>query len=244
MNTPVAQSETTFESIFGIGTDTKWIPVDLGNQIVNIRKWKVRDRMMLRNALQEEHDEEKISQLTFKHLIEGCMDKPYPLNRDELEYIFIEIRRNSIGNLIDFDLMCPHCNTQSHQLINLENLYTCDKGKLQDIEIRGLKIEFQPVQNVKAYNKQLQNTFMSEMDDMIWHIKSINDNENFTYKQITEFFENLDTEMVDEILEEYRKGVFKITSRTQEFECPHCGKKTSKEFTDIPDLIPAEWYAR
>ena len=87
-----------------------YIDLNVGNKIVKIRKWKVKDRENFKKDLLKNKDSaEKVAKVTLDNLVYNCLDKEYALNPDEIQYVFNNIRINSISDEVEFKYICKNC---------------------------------------------------------------------------------------------------------------------------------------
>lgn len=216
----------------------------LGRRIIEYRNWKVKDRLLLKKAFRT-NDSDKQAEATLQILVWNCLKEKVPLNKDELEYLFANIRASSIGPSVDFKYTCsnPECSKLNTECMRISNIWKPKfKTKLCDISVNNITIEVQEVQNANYYNKKMLENDYSSMWDLILHIKTIN-SQTLKEAEILELFENLDTKDADAILENWENQVFSI-DRVNTLVCPKCGFNNEFEFDEIPELIPPIWFKR
>ena len=216
----------------------------LGNRIIKLRKWKVRDRFALKEALKNAKTEFEAAKVSQKILVFDCLAEPYALSRDELDYIFAMLRSKSVGNIIKFDKNCPNCGISKSVEIKLDKLFKTSYGEFKTINVNDIVIELQEVKNIEAYNKTLEASNEPDFDDFLYHIKSLNGNESLGINELKEFFENLDISTMDSIFAEYDKMRFVINSKDFTCKCSKCGAIDTISFDEIPNIIPETWFRR
>ena len=221
------------------------IELKVGNKTINFRKWKVKDRLKLKNFIKERPDDtQAIATETLNCLVFDCLDTKYPLNLDEITYVFANIRKHSISDEITFEYECEMCKTKNKEIIKIDDLYKVNFSDSKEININNLKITLGDVKNIDFYNEKIKKSD-SLIDDFILHIDSINDDNTKSFDELKEFFENLDTDEYDKILDEYSKISFTL-DKTHKFKCKNksCKHESSWYFDEVPNLIPENWFNR
>lgn len=213
--------------------------LQLGRRVIRFRKWKVKDRITLKNSLQNA-DTEKQGENTLKILVWNCLEGNVPLNQDELEYTFAKIREASIGDTIEFKYTCsnPECSKLNTEKMKISKIWRPKYSQLQSIG----DIELQEIQNPEYYNKKMKELNYSSLCDLILHIKSI-DGKELSETELFDYFEDMDTIDADKILEQWENIAFSI-DRKNTLLCPHCQNESDFEFDEIPNLIPPLWFKR
>ena len=117
------------------------IELKVGNKTINFRKWKVKDRLKLKNFIKEHPDDtQAIATETLNCLVFDCLDTKYPLNLDEITYVFANIRKHSISDEITFEYECEMCKTKNKEIIKIDDLYKVNFSDSKEININNLKI--------------------------------------------------------------------------------------------------------
>lgn len=216
-----------------------YFAIALGRRNVEIRKWKVKDRLTLKKSFNSGDAEAQIEK-TLKILVWNCINGKIALNKDELEYVFAQIRRHSIGDAIEFQYTCqnPECNKLAAQKMCISQIW---RPQYQALRNFG-DFEFQEIQNIDYYNKKMKEYNYSSMIDLALHIK--------TYKrqpmsdiEYLKIFENLNTDEMDSILDTWEAMAFHL-DRYNSMICPYCGHENGFDFDEIPNLIPPIWFRR
>lgn len=224
--------------------DEDWKAIRLGNRAIHIRKWKVKDRLKLKKFLQTTQDQTKQQEGTLNILVFGCIQEEIGLNKDELEYMFTQIRIHSIGDDAEFSYNCQNeeCLKLNKAKMKVSTIYKPKFGKIEDIRTPNLYIQLQEIQNPKYYNKRMLADGYADITDLILHIKSIN-NEELNEAQILKLFEDLDTDEMDYILDLWDEMRFTLDRRNS-LLCDYCTAENEFEFDEIPNLIPPIWFRR
>lgn len=212
--------------------------IPLGRRTIEIRKWKVKDRITLKKSFTK--DEELQTEKTLKILVWNCINGKIGLNKDELEYVFAQIRRYSIGDEIEFQYTCqnPDCNKLATQKMKISEIW---KPKYKELRNFG-DFELQEIQNPDYYNKKMQEYNYGSMIDFALHIKTYK-GKQLSDSEYLKIFENLDTDEMDEILDTWEAMTFHL-DRYNSMICPYCGHENGFDFDEIPNLIPPIWVRR
>lgn len=214
--------------------------LDLGHKIVKFRKWKVKDRKALRQVVQENPND------IIKVMVLDCLeDSSVALSPDELQYIFIKIREESISDNFNFSFNCG-CGNKNKENIKISDVTNFTFSPFKEISIKDLKVNFCTVKNAKFYNDKIldkSNAENIDIVDLILHIDSINDNIDKTFDEMMDFFMELDSDVFDELMQEYNKMNFKIDN-SKKLSCKQCQKEYTFIFDEIPDFFPKDWITR
>lgn len=211
--------------------------VQLGSRKVNIRRWKVKDRKAIKALYREDITEEKALKKLVEILVFNCIEEKIDLNHDEIKYLLAKIREYSLNKKISYSFNCSECNEMNKIELSADEIFKPKFGEIKNIK----NIELQDVKNPKLFNQVLMDSDEPLLDNLMLRIKTIN-GEVFNYEKIKDYFNEMDTLELDEILDEFEKMIFTLDS-TIEVTCK-CGDKQTIEFDNIPDLIPIDWITR
>lgn len=219
-------------------------PLKIGNRTINVRNWKVKDRDNFKILLSKAITPKEQENALYQSLVFSVLETPIALNRDELEYLFILLRIKNLGEFTYYNHLCPKCDKTSRIKLSIKDLISVSFGELSEINVNNIKLELQEIQNVKYYNDLMAKTEEPLKDDLILHIKALNENESLGYDDIKKTFDDFDTTLMDEIFDLFEKMIFTIDSREYSVECPECKSSTNIIFDEIPDLLPNKWTKR
>lgn len=215
----------------------------VGNKTLKFRKWKVKDRQKLRDLIAKNKTPESASKIMIQTLVFDCLDKEYPLNIDEIQYVFNQMRIENIGADIEIEYKCPACEKNVKQKLLINDFHVPQFSDGNIIGVEDLKIELQDVLNAKEYNKKIWDSKDYWIDDLIFHIKSLNGDETLSFNALKEFIEDLDVAILDSILDQYEKIRFNL-KKEYALKCPECENTRTIIFDEIPDFLPAQWLLR
>ena len=219
--------------------ETAYTDIDLGHKVVQIRKWKAKDRKLFRQLVVEnpENIDKKIIDVLVKSCVKDLSTNPIDLSYDELQYLFIKIREISISDEFEFTYTCKSCSK--------ENI---TKNKINDIisftwspwvNIGGFEI--QPIQNAAIYNKKITTKEYDENMELAFHIKTI-DGKMMSFDKVIEYIEDMEVGKLDEVMKEFNKMRFSVVNK-KTFNCS-CGVERTFIFDQIPGFFPDTWLKR
>ena len=226
-----------------ITNEDQFFEIDLKNRKIFARKWKVKDRLALREAIMSAQDDEEAGRITQQVLVYNCLKEQYALNPDELDYVFLKIRIASIGDTLSVKKTCDECGSEFTTSVDLNNILDAEAAEFKTIELDNLSIKIGPVKNQKMYKEEIEKQKEIILTDLLMHIENIN-GKVMDFPELSEFFGELDNVTYDLILEEYRKMIFKIVRSYVECECPKCANTNKIFYGDLQEILPTSWFVR
>ncbi len=97
-------------------------------------------------------------------------------------------------------------------------------------------ISVQDVPNVKLYNSDKE---ADDIKELAYRTKSIDGN-IMSFDDVVEYYEDMDIDELDEILEEFDKMMFMVQNE-KTFTCESCKDEKTFEFDEIPSFFPESW---
>jgi len=216
-------------------------------KVVQARKWKVKDRKNLKKLIEERGEDISPIQLASVLIFPVLKDKDILLTEEEIKFLLSEIRAISISDKFKFNYICSNedCNKFNEQEIEIKDV---NKPKFNDwgiVKIDDIEIEFGEIVNSKFYYEKMyefKDQSERNLADMAMHIVRVNDLEaSIKFEQFMLYFNEMDTDQLDEIVQEYKKQKF-IQDNEHECTCTFCGSKQKFIFDEIPDFFPKHWF--
>lgn len=210
--------------------------INIGEKKLNIRKWKLKDRKALQEAIRTNPNltPENVADI----LVYSCIEESgVVLSKDEARYVITKIREMSIGDDYEVDFYCEKCGTDHTQTFKLSETVRSEYSPLKNIEVPGVSIKLGPIRNKSVY---YQMVFEDELYDFLLKIKEINGNDAFTLTQLEEMFDEMDVDTLEQIMEIYETHKFRIDD-VNPVACPNCGNVERFHFNDIPGFFPDSW---
>jgi len=212
-------------------TNATYFSINLGHKTVMARKWKAKDRKNFKKSVKVSDD---IDVSIINELVINCLENPNEaLSNEELQYILIEIRKHSISDTIDFEYICSNCEKDNKEIVKIDDI---NKPKWENWGIVN-GIEFGNIANAKFYNDNKDEE--DDIKEIAFHTMSINGEIDKTFDEVVEYFDDMDINEFDVILNEFNKMKFSIDN-TKEFKC-ECGHTQIFEFDEIPGFFPDSW---
>jgi hypothetical protein len=218
--------------------------ISLGNnKIVTITPWKTKTKKEFLNKIKSSKDnidENLILDILFYPYIEP---KDIYLSEQEIQWLFVNIRKISIHQNLDFQIKCGNCEENIPLLVPIENICEYSENNLfieEDIIIdnKTLKIKWKDLKNKNSLESMIKN-YPDETPgtiEMLLHIESIDGKEIQSFGEILEFYEDLSLDASENIIKSYNKNKPKVTIKTEAI-CPSCDYKDIYYFESIPDFF-------
>lgn len=224
-----------------IKPEVKFYDLDILSKQIKFRKWIAKDRRLFKEQVSSaNNDSLKIGKITINNLLINCLDTKYPLSIDEIRYILIKIRENSISDEVEFNTKCDICgNIETHK-VKISDLVSISYNPIKEIIIDDINIKLGEIKNIDFYNTKILDSTNPILTDLILRIESINNEIDFSYDDLVDYFDNLETDILDKILEIYNKHRFKLDIKFS-FKCKKCLAQNNQEYTDLPDFFPTKW---
>jgi hypothetical protein len=214
--------------------------VKLRDQEVKFRKWKVKDRTKFKQALKDGLPGHVIDEA----LVYDCLEDPsITLTPEEFKYVMIQIRKESIGDSLQYELACQSCSKIYEVDVKLDDLFQpsySDFGKLKHGDI---SIEMGRVQNKNFYREEVAKFTDNDersLFDFLMHIKKINGSDSFTFESLFEYINNMDLDAAASIFDQWEAMKFNL-NETKKVNCPYCKNHTLIKFDFMPDFVPSNW---
>ncbi len=225
------QSAKSAQSAKSTQNTQKYFEIDLGHKKVNARKWKAKDRKLFKDAIQKEKD---IDESLTKYLVMNCLeDNNVDLSDEEIQYIILQIRKHSISDSFKFEWTCD-CGYKNSEIIKIDDI---QKTHFKEYTSSGC-VEFQDVKNAKMYNSDKNR---DEISELAYRTKSINSDMSMSFSEVKDYFEDMDIDELDKILDDLYSMMFTVSSK-KKLTCKECSKKQEFEFDEIPSFFPESWY--
>lgn len=209
--------------------------IQLKDQEITFRKWKGKDKKnFMKEMSQPVPDEIKIMQALVYNCIE---EKDIVLSTDEFKYVISMIRAASLGNEIDYNFFCTECENTVDRKYYITDIIKGKYGHGNTIQAKGVDITLGDIRNKEFYMKKIQE---GSIFDFLLRIKEINGNDSFDLEFLMDFFDELDLDVLDDVLQQYDDIRFKVDD-INDFVCD-CGHIESYHFDELPEFFPSQWF--
>lgn len=224
------------ENTQNVKTESFPIEIQIGLKTLKVRKWKAKDRKNFKKLSQKEKD---ISDVIKKTLVYSCLENKYiPLTEQEIEYLFIQLRKISISDEFDFTYTCDNCEFKNTITLKIDDVSKPVFNSYTPIKSKNYEIVLQDIQNKDFYEKNKDE--FDDVKEIAFRIYSINGDNTKGFNEIIEIFNEMEINEFDYIYEEFQKMNFNIDN-THAVKCSNCNEYTFFEFDEIQNFFPESW---
>lgn len=215
-------------------TPTYEMTIPSTKQVVQFRPFLVKEEKALMIAHQSE--DPKTMMNTLKGVIDACTFGKVDVSKlamFDIEYIFVQLRAKSVGEVSELIFSCKQCNDPKAKMkiaIDLTELAVkFDPEHTMDIQLFdnvGVKMKYPGISTVNklksASNEDVDSIFSVIIDciDSIYDADSIYAASEQSKEELTEFINNLTQDQFAK-LQKFFETMPKL-EKTVEFDCPVC----------------------
>lgn len=200
---------------------------------VNARKWKAKEKFSFKNSIKEGTND------IIESLVYKCLDNNVVLSPNEYKYALAQIRAHSLGEEIELEFFCDSCNERFRTKVNLNEIVKPVYKEIKEIKTKNHNILLGTIKNPDFYKKVIVQA-PNELDFYL-RIHSINDEECFSIEEVIKYFNEMDIDEFEEIINQWEEIKFKIDD-IFEVKCTKCGEGKKYQFDEIPGFFPNSWY--
>ena len=160
-------------------------------------------------------------------------------------FLLMEIRKKTKGEILEFKMTCPKCNSQSLNRVNLDalNLIQLENNENHVIELGNIKVHLRHMKRKHQKEDMKPNHFPKNLSDhqkayifqVLFHACAIDKietpngmDENINMKDRIYFIENIPMQQMDIIKDEIQKMAFGWELENK-ITCLHCGYESIEE---------------
>lgn len=216
-----------------IDVPTYKLKIPSTKKVVEYRPYLVSEEKILMLALESENSDQILNAI--KKIVLNCTFEKVEvdnLTSFDLEYIFIQLRSKSVGEIVQLSAKCQKCGKKNEIETNLndvEVVWPEEKidEKIMVTETIGVEMRYPRVIDsiINSDGK------MSEIDEgmlviakcvkSIFDDKNVYPSEDYKTSEIVEFLESLNHKQLEKITN-YVSSIPKLISKI-EYKCVHCG---------------------
>lgn len=220
--------------------------IKFGKKIVNYRGWKTRDEKAYL-ILTESKDDISDKDL-YETLVIPCIEnKSMYFSDAEIHRLIIEIRKKSLGESFDIKFICKNdkCKTVNDMQVSFDDIVEFKDDTVTSIKIDNIEFFFGVIKNPKLLEEKTLNKTNIEkvFNEMVMRIdKLIVDDQiedTFSFDEISDFIDDLDTKIFDKLIEYYTTNLSSINLKGI-LKCYRCGHDNEFVFDEIPNFL-AGW---
>lgn len=191
-----------------LNTPTYNLSVPSTKQRIKYRPFVVKEEKVLLIALESENDQEIADAL--KSIITACVTtKDFDFDKlatFDIEYIFLNIRGKSVGEIIDLLLTCPDDNeTEVKVSINIDDVKVkFEKGHSNKVQISDdlwVEMKYPGLESFTNPQENIDDTFkfVASSIDKIYNEEDVWDSSTTTVDELVSFLENMSSKQFSDI---------------------------------------------
>lgn len=229
-----------------IATATYTMTIPSSKQVVKYRPFLVREQKALLLAQQSEDHTVMID--TLKSVIETCVLTTIDVDKlavFDIEYIFLQIRAKSVGEIVDLMFACDSCGTQSQLSFDLTKAAVeFNKNHTNKIDLGnnvGIVMKYPSIDTLKRMEKFDVNNVadifnvISECIDFIWEGEQVHYAKDSSPSELDDFINSLTSSQFELI-----KAFFETMPSLEQkviFDCPKCKTHHDKVLKGIDSFF-------
>ena len=197
-----------------IATPTYTLKVPSTNKSITYRPFLVKEEKILLMAMESEQEQDMADAL--RQIITNCVSTAgfdaHTLAVFDLEYIFLNLRAKSVGEIAEPTIKCPECDTEIILKVDLTKVKVKKdrkhKNEIPLSENIGVTMQYPDIVDLLAMESELKEgetevdrTFTMIMNsiDNIWDEDSVYSAKDHTEEEIITFLESLTTDHFEKI---------------------------------------------
>ena len=209
--------------------------IKVGLKTVNVRKWKAKDRKAFKKLAQTEDD---LSNIIKQTLVYSCIeDKSVALTENEIQYLFVQLRKISIGDDFTFDYTCD-CEFNNSLKVKIDDVCKPVFKEYSPISVGNIIIELQDIKNKTFYEENKDE--YDDIKEMAFRVKSINGDNTKSFDEVVSYLEELEVNDFDSLYEQFQEINFNVNN-IHSVKCSKCNLSTEFEFDEINNFFPDSW---
>lgn len=212
------------------------------------RAFLVKDEKALMIAQQSEEPSVMID--TLKDIIKSCVKDPIDVDKlasFDLEYIFLQLRSVSVGELVDVLMKCDTCEDEKAVMkvtLNLKdikvNIPEKHNKKIPLFDSVGVVMKyptFDLIKRLEGMGEDIESVFnvIVECIDYIYDADQIYPAKDETQEELHSFLYNLTTDQFTKV-QEFFASIPKMTKNIK-YNCPVCGKAHDKTLEGLSSFF-------
>ena len=213
-------------------------------QKIKFRPYLVKEQKILLMANTGDNIEETLESI--KQVIKNCtFDK---VNIDvlplfDIEYIFLQLRAKSVGEIVEPIIECKGCRNNIHLSVNLSEIQVQFPSTSNKIEMNskvGIVFNYPTVEIEKKIEANKDNIsqnyqLLYECIDNVYDENQVYTKKDFSYEEFVEFVENLNSDQFEKILDFFSNQP--VISKTISYNCPKCQLQANIELKGLLDFL-------
>lgn len=207
------------------------------DRTIRFRPFLVKEEKILLMAMQGGEQKDIIRAIN--QILENCVvDEldPNSLTFFDYEFLFLQIRSKSVGEISEFAIK-HDCDNNIDISLNLEEVKV--KGNIQDtIEISGdiaAKVRYPSIEQISNIKDESVDTVLNLFADCIVSVYDSNEVYDFDKKELKEWIETLPQSAAKNIVE-FFQNMPKLSHELKGI-CPHCNEEYSQTLEGLQSFF-------
>lgn len=241
-----------------MNTPTYTLELVSNNKSITYRPFLVKEEKILLMALEGGDEKEMIN--ATKNIISSCVSSDdFNINNIplfEIQYIFLQIRAKSVGNIVEVNLRHPNGKNKDGQ--NCDGIQTISidlseikpkipQGHSKKIQLTndiGVVMKyptmnfFEKLNKLDEQNENAVNAIFEVITDSIDYIYQGENNyysNEYSKEELTEFVNNLNSQQFEKIRNFF--STMPVISHEEKFKCSKCGSEEVLTLNGIDDFF-------
>lgn len=198
--------------------------------VIKFRPFLVKEEKLLLTAMEDPSQSSMLNAV--KAIIDSCVQEKLDVEKlpiFDIEYLFLQLRAKSVGEIVEVGIKCPECNFSIPTEINTEEIKVSKpEGHSRKIMITdeiGVMLSY-PVIATEGLRDEDGLEIIKDCIDMIFTKEETHEKGSFSDEDLTEFVESMDTKQFSKI-RNFFEGMPKI-SHDVKLNCLQCKEKGEK----------------
>jgi hypothetical protein len=234
-----------------IGTPTYETILPSTKEKIKYRPFLVKEEKILLLAM--ESRDKKAQYRALKQILRNCILSSVNVERlcaFDVEYLFVQIRGKSVGEILEPIVVCPNCQTQGKLKINISDVEVNDKNKVETpykimlSDKIGITLvyptmemmeDIDPDKAIGTADAETVFKIIARCIDSIFDGEKLFSPKDHSEKELIGFLENCPSEAFRKILE-FLSSMPRVEKEVK-FRCPNCGIEKDMVLKGIEDFF-------
>jgi len=213
---------------------------------IQIRPFTVKEEKLLLLINQDNNSVKDINDI-IRQVINNCTEgkvDSYKLPMFDMEYLFTELRKISVGETIDYIYTCPSCSMKFETSVDLNNIKVENIKKSTDIKLDdeiSFKMRYPSQQDEnKTAGMGVEERVMEYANDCIEKIfvgEESHDTKDLSKEEVQEFIDSLPGKAISKLIEFFLD--LPMCKIEEPVVCPKCKEKGSIKLEGMANFFVA-----
>jgi len=213
---------------------------------ITYRPFVVKEEKILLTAFQSEDQEQMV--MALKQIVINCTEgqlDPENTPLFDIEYLFINIRAKSVGEILELQIKCQSCEHEMAHNINLTEIKVespkKDSTKIQLTDAVGIVMKYPTIDLIEAVEELEEDDSESKYNAIAKCIDYIYDKETAYYtkdqtkEELIDFIDSLNNKQM-ELIRDFFENIPKLEEKVV-FTCTKCEKENTFLLSGLSDFF-------